>query len=45
MDVNVKDVSIYGISKEGELGSFSRFYISANLCEVTCEENTDYYNY
>ena len=45
MDVNVKDVSIYGISKEGELDSFSILRISANLCEVTCEENADYYDY
>ena len=45
MDVNAKDVSIYGISKEGELDSFSILHMSASLCEVTCEKNADYYDY
>ena len=37
--------SIYGISKGGELDSFSILHMSANLCEMTCEENADYYEY
>jgi hypothetical protein len=45
MDVIAKAASIYGISKEGELDSFSILHVSANLCEMTCEENADYYEY
>jgi hypothetical protein len=45
MDIIAKAASIYGISKEGELDSFSILHMSANLCEMTCEENADYYEY